>query len=120
MRKHIGYDRIIEFDFEQILVHELLHIKFGLMSFTSNTYESKVNAEFRHQLIDDLARALVMAKRGQTKRKLAKDCKKVRDINEQNNRCENCDTRNLLIDKIVEESKKKCVEIEENERFSNI
>lgn len=111
--KVYGYDRIVPFDFEQILVHELLHIKLGLLSFTNNTYESKVNAELRHQLIDDLARALVMAKRGETKRQLAKDCKKARDINEYN-KCSNCSTQNLLIDKIVEQSKKQMEELEEN------
>jgi hypothetical protein len=66
-----GKDRITEFDFEQILVHELLHIKFGLLSFTQEDYNGKVVAELRHQLIDDLARALVMAKRGELKRKIA-------------------------------------------------
>ena len=78
-KEEYGTDRILPYDFEKILVHELLHIKFGLLSFTVETYEGKVNAELRHQLIDDLARALVMAKRGETKRKLADDCIKVKD-----------------------------------------
>lgn len=73
-----GNDRIIPYDFEQILVHELLHIKFGLLSFTQQDYDGKVVAELRHQLIDDLARALVMAKRGETKRKL--NCNRVKDM----------------------------------------
>lgn len=76
-----GKDRIQDFDFEQILVHELLHIKFGLLSFTQQDYDGKVVAEVRHQLIDDLARALVMAKRGETKRKLNPECKEVIDKN---------------------------------------
>ena len=67
--KEYGYDRLTKFDLEKILVHELLHIKFGLLSFTTQDYEGKVMAEVRHQLIDDLARALVMAKRGETKRR---------------------------------------------------
>ena len=67
--KEYGYDRLTKFDFKKILVHELLHIKFGLLSFTTQDYEGKVMAEVRHQLIDDLARALVMAKRGETKRR---------------------------------------------------
>ena len=72
-----GYDRTLPYDFEKILVHELLHIKFGLIDVMNSSYESKVVDELRHQLIDDLARALIMAKRGETKRQLAKDCKKV-------------------------------------------
>ena len=76
-----GKDRIQDYDFEQILVHELLHIKFGLLSFTQQDYDGKVVAELRHQLIDDLARALVMAKRGETKRKLNPECKEVESIN---------------------------------------
>lgn len=75
--KEYGNDRIVAFDFEQILVHELLHIKFGLLSFTQQDYDGKVTAELRHQLIDDLARALVMAKRGETKRKLNPECEEV-------------------------------------------
>lgn len=77
-----GNDRVLDYDFEKTLVHELLHIKFGLVDMLYNTYESKVVDEVRHQLIDDLARALIMAKRGETKRKLAKNCRKVKDINE--------------------------------------
>ena len=75
-----GTDRILPFDFEQILVHELLHIKFGLLSFTQKDYNGSVVAELRHQLIDDLARAIVMAKRGQTKRQLENGCLKVKDF----------------------------------------
>ncbi len=74
-----GDDRILKFDFEKTLVHELLHIKFGLLDITDRTYESNVVDELRHQLIDDLARALVMAKRGETKRKL--NCQRVKDMN---------------------------------------
>ena len=79
--KEYGNDRIVAFDFEQILVHELLHIKFGLLSFTQQDYDGKVTAELRHQLIDDLARALVMAKRGETKRKLNPECEEVESVN---------------------------------------
>lgn len=77
-----GNDRSLDYDFEQILVHELLHIKFGIIDLIDNTYESKVVDEVRHQLLDDLARALVMAKRGETKRKLATNCPKVKDMHE--------------------------------------
>lgn len=74
--------RIEDFDFEKVLVHELLHLKFAILDCEKGSYESKVMEVVRHQLIDDLARALVMAKRGEIKRKLAKGCKLVKDINE--------------------------------------
>ena len=74
-----GEDRVLKYDFEKVLVHELLHIKFGLLDITDRTYEGTVVDEVRHQLIDDLARALVMAKRGETKRKL--NCQRVKDMN---------------------------------------
>ena len=112
-----GNDRIQEYDFEQILVHELLHIKFGLLSFTQQDYNGKVTAELRHQLIDDLARALVMAKRGETKRKLAKNCKKVKDITEKEEVIlENLEnaltnlklTTKEIADAIIKQSKEAC------------
>lgn len=78
-KEEYGNDRTLEYDFEKTLVHELLHIKFSLIDVFNGSYESKVVDELRHQLVDDLARALVMAKRGQTKRKL--NCEKVKDIN---------------------------------------
>ena len=59
---------IIPYDFEKTLVHELLHIKFSLIDKDLNTYEGAVTEQARHQLIDDLARAFVMAKRGKTNR----------------------------------------------------
>lgn len=75
-----GNDRILDFDFEKTLVHELLHIKFSLLDMLNNSYESKVVDELRHQLIDDLARAMVMSKRGETSRKL--NCEKSRQRSE--------------------------------------
>ncbi len=71
-------ERIVPYDFENILIHELLHLKFGLIDQKITSYESDVAYEVRHQLIDDLARALVMAKRGETKRKLS--CQRVKDM----------------------------------------
>lgn len=59
-------DRIEQYDFEKILIHELLHLKFALLDNENNTYESTVAYNLRHQLIDDLAKALIMAKRGKT------------------------------------------------------
>lgn len=63
-------ERIVPYDFENILVHELLHLKFALIDQKITSYESDVAYQVRHQLIDDLARALVMAKRGETKRRI--------------------------------------------------
>ena len=67
------FNSLIPYDYERILVHELLHIKFGYLQSEPNNYEEQVFDEAQHQLIDDLARALVMAKRGETKRTLSCD-----------------------------------------------
>lgn len=67
------HNSIIPFDFERILVHEILHIKFSYFQNEPENYEQQVFDEAQHQLIDDLARALVMAKRGETKRVLSCD-----------------------------------------------
>lgn len=80
-KEEYGEDRIIAYDFEKTLVHELLHCKFGIIDKDINTYEGIVAEQARHQLIDDLARALVEAKRHTTKRDfnlpLVKDMKEV-------------------------------------------
>lgn len=65
-----GRDLMLPYDFEKTLVHELLHIKFSLIDKDLNTYEGIVAEQARHQLIDDLARAFVMTKRGKIKRTL--------------------------------------------------
>lgn len=57
--KYYGNDRVAPFDFEKTLVHELLHLKFCLLSESGNELQDRVT----HQLIDDMARALVDAKR---------------------------------------------------------
>ena len=51
--------RIRPYDYERILVHELLHLKTCLLSDKVDDLQERV----AHQLIDDLARALVDAKR---------------------------------------------------------
>ena len=53
-------NRILAFDKEKVLIHELLHIKFWLIQETENITQNRVV----HQYIDDMARALVNAKRG--------------------------------------------------------
>ena len=52
-------DRIIPFDYEKTLVHELMHLKLSLVS----DGVADLQARYMHQIIDDLARALVDAKR---------------------------------------------------------
>lgn len=52
-------ERIVPFDYEKTLVHELLHLKLSLVS---NMVED-LQARYMHQMIDDLARAFVDAKR---------------------------------------------------------
>lgn len=52
-------ERVVPFDWEKTLVHELLHIKTCLISSECDPLQERV----AHQLIDDLARALVDAKR---------------------------------------------------------
>lgn len=52
-------DRIVPFDYEKTLVHELLHLKFSLISLDVGDLQTR----YVHQIIDDLARAFVDAKR---------------------------------------------------------
>lgn len=52
-------DRVVPFDWEKTLVHELLHLKTCLISSNVEDLQERV----AHQLIDDLARAFVDAKR---------------------------------------------------------
>lgn len=52
-------DRVIPFDIEKTLVHELLHLKTSLISSNVGELQERIT----HQLIDDLARAFVDAKR---------------------------------------------------------
>lgn len=47
-------DRIVPFNFEETLVHELLHLKFSFWC----QNEDDVRDRVMHQMIDDLARAL--------------------------------------------------------------
>lgn len=67
-KKEYSEEYMIPYDFEETLVHELLHCKFSMIDKDLNTYEGIVVEQVRHQLIDDLARAFIMAKRGKTKR----------------------------------------------------
>lgn len=51
--------RVVPFDWEKTLVHELLHLKTSLVSDSVDKLQERV----MHQMIDDLARAFVSAKR---------------------------------------------------------
>ena len=51
-----------DFDFEEVLVHELLHLKTSLLSSRSEE-EEILSDRVLHQLIDDLARAMVDIKK---------------------------------------------------------
>lgn len=53
--------RVVPQDKEKTLVHELLHCKFCLLNESENPLQNMVV----HQLIDDLAKAFVKAKRGE-------------------------------------------------------
>ena len=46
-------DRIVPFNFEKTLIHELLHLKLCLLGESGNDFQDR----YVHQLIDDLARA---------------------------------------------------------------
>lgn len=52
-------DRVVPFDYEQTLIHELLHLKLSLVSDVGNDFQ----ARYMHQIIDDLARAFVDTKK---------------------------------------------------------
>lgn len=52
-------ERIVPFDYEKTLIHELLHLKLSLVS----DEVVDIQARYMHQIIDDLARAFVDAKR---------------------------------------------------------
>lgn len=51
--------RIAPFDFEETVVHELLHLKFSLLDESGNAIQDRIV----HQLVEDMARALIDAKR---------------------------------------------------------
>lgn len=55
-----------EYDYEQTLVHELLHVKFSLWA--DNNENGFIRDWFHQQCIEDMAKALVSAKREGEKR----------------------------------------------------
>lgn len=52
-------ERIVPYDWEKTLVHELLHLKTSLVS----DHVDDLQERYMHMMIDDLARAFVDAKR---------------------------------------------------------
>ena len=63
--KYYG-DRIMPFDEEYILVHELLHLKFCFLTSCVDGFDDQnVVDRMTHQLLDDMAKALVDAKRSE-------------------------------------------------------
>lgn len=50
-----------EFDFEQVLIHELLHLKTCLLD--SRNEEETTEDRILHQIIDDIARAMIDIKK---------------------------------------------------------
>ena len=52
-------DRIVPYDKEKTLVHELLHLKFCFLGESGNDLQDRLV----HQMIDDMAKSLVDAKR---------------------------------------------------------
>lgn len=59
----VDTDGVFEFsfDYERILVHELLHIKFSDLEDSGNELRDKL----LHQLVDDMAKVLVGVERGE-------------------------------------------------------
>lgn len=52
-------DRVVPFDFEKTLVHELMHLKMCMLYDEKDTLQERIV----HQTLDDISRALVDAKR---------------------------------------------------------
>lgn len=61
---HYG-ERLLPFDAEKTIVHELLHLKLCLVADSENDIQER----YMHQIIDDLARAFVDAKRYREQKK---------------------------------------------------
>lgn len=57
LREDCYGERIVPYNFEKILIHELLHLKFCLLGESGNDLQDR----YVHQIIDDLARAFVAA-----------------------------------------------------------
>ena len=64
----IDRDKLVrDFDFEEVLVHELLHLKTCLLN--SKDEEEDLGDRILHQIVEDLARAMVALKKENSKSK---------------------------------------------------
>ena len=61
--EHCG-ETVEPVDTERVLVHELLHLKFSLLC-SVNDPDNDVQSRLVHQIIDDMARAIVGARRSE-------------------------------------------------------
>lgn len=59
--KYYG-DRIVKYCAEEILVHELLHLKYNFISSSSGSFESTYYDVIEHQKLDQMAKSLIMVK----------------------------------------------------------
>ena len=73
MSKEEYGDRITEWNLEETLVHELLHLKFSLLDDNAWNDEAFMPDRYIHQLVDDMARALICAKRNILKINIKED-----------------------------------------------
>ena len=62
-------DALRPFNFEETLVHELLHLKFCLIAEGGN-WDNKLQLRVLHQIIDDLSRAFVKMKKAKHNKEL--------------------------------------------------
>jgi hypothetical protein len=68
-------DRIAPFDIEKTIVHELLHLKLSFISSECDNLQQRV----AHQIIDDLAKAFVDARR---ENKITKETAAYEELND--------------------------------------
>lgn len=58
----IGKPRVKRYCAELILIHELLHLRYGLFRKESETYEENFVEMYEHMKMEQLAKSLLMAK----------------------------------------------------------
>lgn len=61
IRENKANDIMIRQPDELILVHELLHCKYPIYEIDGN-YDSKIRADLQHQILEDMAKSLIMVK----------------------------------------------------------
>lgn len=58
---NIKHERASKFCQECIIIHELLHLKFGIMP-ENDSFESVYAKEYYHEIIESMSKAILMAK----------------------------------------------------------